>query len=154
MGRARASIVVPGRAAFAEQLWYDPSRWASWIDGFGHVVTLEDGWPEAGSRRLWDSPPRGRGRVSERVTRFEQRIGQVLEVEDAALSGTQSVTFEPGPDNVRITLALQYRLKQRNPLTPVIDLLITRRRIAESLRRTLARFSAELAAERQFGRPR
>ena len=47
MGRAKASISVPGRAAEAEALWYDPHRWQAWIDGFGHVVSLDDGWPAA-----------------------------------------------------------------------------------------------------------
>ena len=39
MGRARASISVPGRAADAEALWYDPHRWQAWVDGFGHIVS-------------------------------------------------------------------------------------------------------------------
>lgn len=38
MGRARMTIALPGRAAEAEELWYDPVRWPSWIDGFGHLV--------------------------------------------------------------------------------------------------------------------
>ena len=38
MRPVQASIVVRGRAVEAEQLWYDRTRWASWIDGFGHVL--------------------------------------------------------------------------------------------------------------------
>jgi hypothetical protein len=30
MGRASATVTVPGRAFEAEQLWYDPARWPSW----------------------------------------------------------------------------------------------------------------------------
>jgi hypothetical protein len=149
--RVSASITVPGRAVHAERVWYDPSRWASWIDGFGHVVSLDDGWPRKGARRLWDSPPEGRGRVSETVLSYEMRMGQSLAVEDARLEGTQTETFEPQPDSVKVTLALEYRLKDRNLITPLVDLLFIRRAMTDSLRRTLRRFNSELAAERQFG---
>ena len=57
MGHATASISVPGRAADAEALWYDRHRWPAWIDGFGHLVTLEGDWPQAGAHVVWDSPP-------------------------------------------------------------------------------------------------
>jgi hypothetical protein len=154
MGRASASITVPGRAVQAERVWYDPSRWASWIEGFGHLISLDDGWPQRGSRRVWESPPQGRGRVSERVLAYEMRTGQTLAVEDGRMEATQRVSFEPQPDSVRITLSLEYRLKDRNVLTPLVDLLFTRRSLGESLRRTLRRFASELAAERQFGTPR
>lgn len=154
MGRAAANVTVPGRAVQAERVWYDPSRWASWIDGFGHLVSLDDGWPRKGSRLVWESPPEGRGRVSERVLSYEMRLGQTLAVEDRRMEGTQRVSFEPQPDSVKITLSLEYRLKDRNLTTPVVDLLFVRRALGDSLRRTLRRFASELAAERQFGRPR
>jgi Polyketide cyclase / dehydrase and lipid transport len=150
MARVSATTIVPGRAAEAEALWYDPDRWAAWIDGFGHLVKLE-GWPEAGGRRVWDSPPRGRGRVVERVTAYEPRSGQALEVEDERLMGAQSVAFEPVGDEVRVTLALEYELKQRTPLTLLIDPLFIRRSLRESLRRTLARFAHERRAELELG---
>src|SRR3954447_20243387 len=95
MGRASATITVPGRAAEAETLWYDPRRWPAWIDGFGHVVKLDDHWPEPDARLVWDSKPGGRGRVVERVTSHIQRQGQTLAVEDERLRGTQQVRFEP-----------------------------------------------------------
>ena len=151
MTRVSATITVPGRAVAAERVWYDPARWSSWIDGFGHVVSLDDDWPRKGARRLSDSPPEGRGRVSETVLAYEMRTGQSLAVEDARLEGTQSVTFEPQPESVKITLALEYRLKDRNLLTPFVDLFFIRRAQTDSLRRTLRRFNSELAAERQFG---
>ncbi len=94
MGRASASLRVPGLASEAEALWYDPVRWAAWIDGFGHVVELPDGWPAEG-RLVWDSTPGGRGRVAETVTAYEARGGQTLAVEDSRLRGTQRVAFAP-----------------------------------------------------------
>ena len=117
MGRVFATTVVPGRIVEAEELWYDQHRWAAWIDGFGHVSKLEGEWPKVGARLLWDSPPQGRGRVEERVTVYEARTGQTLAVEDAKMRGTQTVAFEVASgDDVRVTLTLDYELKQRNAL--------------------------------------
>jgi hypothetical protein len=142
MGRASASIDVPGLASEAEALWYDPARWASWVDGFGHAVDVPEGWPAEGALQ-WISRPGGRGRVLERVIAYEQRSGQTLDVEDARIRGTQRVTFQPGSDAVKVTLELDYELKERNALTPVLDVLFVRREMAASLRRTLTRFARE-----------
>ena len=142
MGRASASLQVPGLASESESLWYDPVRWPAWIDGFGHVVELDDGWPAEG-RLVWDSTPGGRGRVLETVIAFEARAGQSLAVEDSRLRGTQRVEFTPGPDDVKVTLALDYELKERAPLTWLVDAVFVRREITASLRRTLARFARE-----------
>ena len=151
MGRASASITVKGRAAEAEALWYDRHRWASWVDGFGHVVLLDGEWPEVGSRLIWDSPPGGRGRVQERVVAYEIRTGQTLEVEDTTMTGRQTVAFTPGLEETEVTLTLEYELKQRTVLTPIVDLLFVRRAMTDSLRRTLRKFANERAAEIQFG---
>jgi hypothetical protein len=142
MGRASASIEVPGLASDAEALWYDPVRWAVWVDGFGHVVELSEGWPAEGTLQ-WNSTPEGRGRVLETVTAYEPRGGQSLAVEDSRLRGTQRVEFKPGPEAVKIVLTLDYELKERTPLTWLVDALFVRRAIAASLRRTLARFARE-----------
>jgi hypothetical protein len=82
------------------------------------------------------------------------RTGQTLEVEDGRMEGTQRVTFEPQPDSVKITLTLEYRLKEPDLLGLLLYPLVNRRRESDSLRRTLRRFSSELAAEKQFGSPR
>ena len=149
MRPVQASIVVKGRAVEAEQLWYDKARWASWIDGFGHVVSLSEDWPLSGSALQWDSPPGGSGRNRERVTRYEPRLGQTLEIENEKFTGTRRVIFEPGLEETRVTLELA--LEPKYPLPP-LERLLLRRRLAESARRTVTRFSVELAAERQFGR--
>jgi hypothetical protein len=142
MGRASASIDVPGLASDAEALWYDPARWASWVDGFGHAIAVPDGWPAEGTLQ-WNSRPGGRGRVLEQVTAYEPRSGQTLAVEDSRIHGTQRVAFTPGPDSVRVTLELEYELKERNALTPLIDALFIRRAMTASVRRTLQRFARE-----------
>jgi hypothetical protein len=142
--RVFASVTVPGRVVEAEELWYDPHRWAAWIDGFGHVAKLEGDWPGVGARLVWDSRPEGRGRVEERVVAYEPRGGQTLEVDDTRLRGTQTVAFEPESDEVRVRLTLEYRLKQANP---IVDLLFIRRALRDSLNRTLTRFGHERRAE-------
>jgi hypothetical protein len=148
VSRALATAVVPGRIIEAEELWYDPHRWAAWVDGFGHVAKLEGDWPAVGARLVWDSPPRGRGRVQERVTAYEARTGQTREVEDERLRGAQTVRFDSaGADEVQVTLSLEYELKARNPFTPLLDRLFIRRELTESLRRTLTRFGHERRAE-------
>jgi hypothetical protein len=146
MGHAEASVRVPGLASEAEALWYDPVRWPAWIDGFGHVVELADGWPAEGrlvwnSRGGWGRSPRER--VVETVTAYEARAGQTLEVEDSRLRGIQRVAFTPGPDDVKVTLSLDYELKERPPLRWLVDALVVRRAIVGSLRRTVARFARE-----------
>lgn len=154
MGKASATVSVPGRTADAEALWYDQHRWASWIDGFGHVLTLEGEWPNVGARLVWESPPGGRGRVMERVVAYESRTGQTLEVEDKTMSGRQEVRFTPAHDHVDVTLSLTYEIKDRTVITPVLDLLFVRRAMNDALRRTVTRFANERKAEIQFGEPR
>ena len=146
MGRASASVQVPGRASEAEALWYDPVRWPAWIDGFSHVVDLPETWPASG-RLAWNGVAEGRGRVLETVVAYEPRSGQTVAVEDGRLHGTQQVAFTPGPDSVEVTFSLTYELKERNPLTPLIDLFFIRRAITASLRRTLERFARERRAD-------
>ena len=143
MGRVRAVQPVPGLAFDAEQLWYDPQRWPAWVDGFGHVVKLEGEWPSVGARSVWDSKPGGRGRVVERVTDYEARVGQTLAVEDGKLRGTQRVSFTPGEDSVEVALELEYELKDRNALSPLTDALFIRRALRDSLKRSLVRFARE-----------
>ena len=65
----------------------------------------------------------------------------------AACAAPSRSSFTPRPDGVDVTLSLEYELKERNPLTPLIDLLFIRRAIAASLRRTLERFARERRAD-------
>jgi hypothetical protein len=149
MGRVRASIDIPALASEAEALWYDTTRWPTFIDGLHHVARLEGDWPLEGARVLWDSNPGGRGRVQERVTAYAARDGQTLEVEDEKISGTQRVTFTPTDRGVTVTLDLRYDVKDPKPGMPVVDLLFIRRPQRDSLLRTLRRFRTEVTAERE-----
>ena len=145
MKTIQASVVVPGRPAEAEALWLDPVRWPSWIDGFSHVVVQEGEWPRPGSRLRWSSVPRGRGLVEERSLEYAPAERIVAAVEDDKLAGTQEVRFAAGEEEVTVTLALSYELKQRTP--PLVDRFFVRRALHDSLRRTVARFGNERRAE-------
>jgi hypothetical protein len=149
VSRVRASIQVPALASEAEALWYDTTRWATFIDGLHHVARVEGDWPHAGARLLWDSAPGGRGRVQEHVTAYVAREGQTVEVEDEKIRGTQSVHFTPTADGVVVALELRYELKESRPGMALVDLLFIRRPQRESLERTLRRFRTEVAAERE-----
>jgi hypothetical protein len=149
MGRVRASVVVPGLASEAEALWYDTTRWPTFVDGLHHIARLEGDWPRAGARVLWDSPPGGRGRVQERVTAYVAREGQTVAVEDEKIHGTQRVRFTPIEGGVTVALELEYVLKEQRPGMAFVDLLFIRRPQRESLQRTLRRFRTEVAAERE-----
>ena len=149
MGRVSASILVPGLASQAEELWYDTKRWPTFIDGLHHVARLEGDWPRAGARVLWDSKPGGRGRVQERVMTYAAREGQTVDVEDEKIRGTQRVTFDPAEDGVVVGLELRYELKSQRPGMALVDLLFIRRPQRESLQRTLRRFRTEVASERE-----
>ena len=148
MGRVRARIDADGRLIEAERLWYDTSRWASFVDGFGHLREADPRWPEAGDV-LWDSKPGGRGRVLERVTGHRAGDGQDLEIDDERMTGTQTVRFAGvGDERVRVVLELRWRLKRTDVFAPVVDLFV-RRAMRESLNRTLQRFAIELASDRE-----
>ena len=149
MGRVRASIAIAALASEAEALWYDTSRWPTFVDGLHHIARLDGDWPNPGARVLWDSNPGGRGRVQERVTAYVAREGQTVEVEDEKIFGTQQITFTPTESGVTVTLELRYELKDRKPGMPLIDLVFIRRPQRDSLARTLRRFRTEVTAERE-----
>ena len=149
MGRVRASVAVPALASEAETLWYDTTRWPTFVDGLHHIARLECDWPRAGARILWDSQPGGRGRVQERVVAYVAREGQTVTVEDEKIHGTQRVSFTPTETGVTVALELDYVLKEQRPGMALVDLLFIRRPQRESLQRTLRRFRTEVAAERE-----
>ena len=128
---------MPGRAAEAEALWYDPHRWPAWVDGFGHVVRSRASGPRRGARARVAVPARRpRARAASASSPTRRAPGRRVEVEDATMTGRQTVAFEPGPDAVEVTLSLEYEIKDRTPLTPVVDLLFVRRAMTDALRRT------------------
>jgi polyketide cyclase/dehydrase/lipid transport protein len=149
VGRASATIEVPGLASEAEALWYDHRRWPTFVDGLHHVARIEGDWPRAGARVVWDSHPGGRGRVVERVVAFEPRAGQTLEVEDERLRAVQRVAFTPVGGGVVVALELGWTRKEQRGVAAIVEGLFVRRPQRASLERTLRRFATELASERE-----
>jgi hypothetical protein len=137
----------------AEALWVDVSRWATFVEGFGHAVSKDDSWPREGSKLVWESLPGGRGRVTEKVT--AQSEGHIAtRLLEESLAGIQSVSFHPGDDGgTLVELSLSYDLNpttiwRQGPLGKLVNLLFIRRAMTDSLARTLRRFATE-AAEQQ-----
>jgi hypothetical protein len=150
---ARATVSVPGPVSEAEALWYDLGRWPAFVEGFGAVRRREGDWPRTGGVLVWDSRPGGRGRVVERVTRYEPRVGQIAEVEDTQLSGTQEIAFRPGEGDrpAAIELSLAYDLKKGGPFMWLTDAVFIRRALRDSLRRTLVHLVREVEGDRALG---
>jgi uncharacterized membrane protein len=151
MRAVTASSTFPGTVHEAETCWYDTDRWPSWVDGLERVVERSESWPQIGSSIVWESGPAGRGRVRERVVAYEPLDGQTVEVEDQSLRGRQSVSFTPADDEVEVMLRLEYEITNRTVFTALVDRLFIRGAIERSLRATLARFGAELAATKPPG---
>jgi hypothetical protein len=149
MASVQVSAFFLGSVHEAETCWYDTARWHEWVDELADIIEVQGEWPGVSSRVVWQSGPAGRGRVSERVLAYAPLEGQTLQLEDDAITGEQTVTFEPAGDGVQVTLALSYRIRRRNLLTPLIDLLFVRRLMASSLQRTLTRFGAVLEGPRE-----
>jgi hypothetical protein len=149
VARVRAEVRVPGRASEVEALWYDPRRWPTFVDGLAHVEKVVGAWPDVGARVVWTSAPGGRGRVVETSVRHIARMGQTVEIEDERARGTQTVRFTPDGAEVVVALELEFALKQRTPVTPLVEAVLARRPQREALERTLRRFAVELRAERE-----
>ena len=148
MRTVRVTQTLPGTVYEIEQRWYDTSRWAAWVEGLRRVVDVAGDWPGVGSSVTLDSGPAGRGHVVERVVAHEPLAGQTVAVDDASITGRQSVAFVPVDDGVEVALTLAYELKKRSLFTPVVDALFIRRAMTTSLATTLGRFCAEMGSRR------
>lgn len=150
MGRVIVSTRIPVLTSEVEALWYDLSRWPSFIDGFGRLEKTDGTWPAPGAEITWMSAPGGRGRVLEDVVRHEPRVGHEVRVEDERMRGTQRVGFSPDADGVQMTIELTYELKGDRPFGRVFDALFVRRPMRDSLTRTLARFRREAVTDHEL----
>ena len=143
---ARAAALVRLESGAARELWTDLRRWPTFIEGFAHVVEVSPEWPAPGANVVWRSGPGGRGTVTERVLESppEEFRTQVYE---EALSGEQSVTFQPHEEGSRVELRLSYELSSGGPVRALADVLFIRRALRDALRRTLGRFGVEAEEE-------
>ena len=149
MPTVRAYEVVALDPGGALALWTDVRRWPTFVEGFGHVLELDAGWPSEG-KVVWQSTPGGRGRVTERATAYEPATGDgegrfVTDVYEEALCGRQAVSFKPAELGTRVDLELDYELARGGPLRRVAEVLFIRRALADAYGRTLRRFATEAA---------
>jgi uncharacterized membrane protein len=148
MGKAQRAGVVDLTPSRAFELWTDVSRWPTFVDGFGHVERIDDAWPEAGAKVVWESVPTGRGTVTERVRHALPGERIQTEVIEERLRGTQTVEFAPAEEGgTAVILTLEYELVRTGPLSWITDVLFIRRAQNDALARTLSRFGIEAAEE-------
>ena len=152
MSRVLTRVEIPVPASDAEALWYDLTRWAAWVDGFGHVDRVTGDWPRTDSELTWSSIPAGRGRVIESVTRYEARVGQSVDVEDDRIRGTQRVGFKPGSGSVEVTFEMDYVLKGERPFKMIFDAVFVRRPMREAMTRQMLRFRRECITDAELAR--
>ena len=139
--RARARVALEPADALA--LWTNVERWATFVEGFGHVRELSGRWPEEGERVVWESRPGGRGTVTEKIVERRPDRFATLVFEEA-LMGRQMLRVAPADGGgAEVELTLEYTLSRWGPLSGLADLLFIRRRQDEALARTLRRFAVE-----------
>ena len=146
MRTAKAQTLVALDPGAARELWTDPRRWASFVEGFARVREASGDWPGEGAKLVWESIPAGRGRVTERVLEADER-SFATEVFDDSLHGTQRASFDPDEHGTRVVVELDYELTKYGPMRWVADVIFIRRALRDSLRRTLARFAVEAEDE-------
>ena len=142
MRSASAEAEVPLTPEAALRLWTDVSRWPSFVEGFARVVEIDPGWPDEGSRAIWESVPAGRGRVTEKVADGAPGRFATLIFEDR-MAGRQTFRAIESEGGARVELALEYTLTKYGPLGALADVIFIRRALRDSLRRTLQRFRVE-----------
>jgi polyketide cyclase/dehydrase/lipid transport protein len=147
--QAAGVIALSPEAALA--LWTDVDRWATFVEGFAHVVERSPGWPAEGSKLVWQSTPGGRGRVTEKVVEKSTR-GFATQVYEDAFRGVQTLKLSEDADGARAELTLDYELTKGGPLHALADVIFIRRALRDALRRTLRRFAVE-AGEEASGAP-
>jgi uncharacterized membrane protein len=155
MGRVEANVEIGAPLAEVWDLYFDRTRWASWVDGFSSVAS-ESGYPEEGGTLAWRSTPAGRGTVHERVTVHEPRSLHRIAYEDPGSKGTLEVGFEMLPAEstesgrtTRVIQKLTYTVTGGGPLGAITDLFFIRSQMRRSLQRSLSELKLE--AERTGG---
>ncbi|HEY6776197.1 MAG TPA: SRPBCC family protein [Thermoleophilaceae bacterium] len=143
--RAEAEVVLTPEAAL--RLWTDPTRWATFVEGFASVIEQDPGWPGEGSRLVWESVPAGRGRVTEKVVRGAAADRFATQVFEERLMGVQTFRAAESEAGSRVELSLEYTLTKYGPLGGLADAIFIRRALRDAMSRTLSRFAVEAEEE-------
>jgi uncharacterized protein YndB with AHSA1/START domain len=145
-----ARVEIPAPIADVWNLYFDPERWRTWVDGFARVLETSDGYPDVGGGLIWESTPPGRGRVAERVLAHEDRRLHSIAFRDPSTEGELTVRFEMAPavEGAQrltvVTQALTYELIEGGAFAKVTDRLFIRSQMRGSLERSLLDLRGEL----------
>lgn len=141
------SVRVGASLAETWEMYFDPSSWPAWVDGFGRVES-SDGYPERGGTLRWRSTPAGRGLVVERVLEHEPRTLHRIAFSDPESEGELLTAFEvesiSGEQGTRVRQELTYRVRDAGPFTRLTDVFFIRPQVTRSVRRSLKHLSVEL----------
>jgi uncharacterized membrane protein len=150
VGKVAESIVIDAPLAEVWDFYFRPETWPAWVDQFARVEA-SDGYPEAGGTLRWHSGSAGRGTVTERVLVHEPRTRHRVAFTDPESEGELEVRFaiEPGEGSgaTRVEQEMEYRITTSGVLTGLTDVLFVRSQQRSSLRRSLERLRAEIAAD-------
>ena len=144
-----ARIAVPDRSAPLRRSGTTPTRWPSFVDGFGRDQVDEGDWPKQGARSSGTRRPGDRGRVIETVDALRGRArSRSSRSRTRSCSGTSDRARSTAIDGGATWSSLDARLRaqgrrpadegDRPPLHPP-------RRMRDSLHRTLRRFALRAA---------
>ena len=150
MARLSESVLVSSSLKETWDFYFDPGRWATWVDGF-HAIEESAGYPEEGGTLVWRSTPAGRGTVRERVLAHSPRTLHRIAFEDPQSAGELESRFAVEGDGTRVTLALEYRIAGGGPLSRLTERLFVRGQVRRSLQRTLLRLKHEAEESAHFG---
>ncbi len=143
MGVAVESEWIAASLGEVWDLYFDSSKWASWVDGFA-AIESESGYPEVGGTLVWRSTPAGRGTVSERVLEHEPRRLHRVSFADPESEGELATRFEIDGEGVRVSQRMDYKVAHPGPLGPLTDVFFVRGQVSGSLARSLEYLKHEL----------
>lgn len=128
------------------EVFFDPERWPSWVDGFAEVVSISDGYPTEGGALRWRSIPAGRGEVSEKVLEHEPRRLHRISFGDPESEGELATSFEIQGDRVAVERTMRYRILHPGLLGPLTDVFFVRRQVVAAVERELSHLKQEAEA--------
>jgi uncharacterized protein YndB with AHSA1/START domain len=143
MATVSATITVDRPPEAVWELYFDPQRWAAWVDQFSSLVSLGPAYPSAGAQLVWRSGTAGRGEVREQVLEHDPPRRHRIEFSDPASRGELTTTFAGDGDSTSVTLEMAYELASTGVFARVSDLLFVRSQMKSSLARSLEGLRAE-----------
>ena len=145
IARVEGDVALTPEAAL--RLWTDTMRWPTFVEGFARLVEQDPDWPAEGTRVVWETGPRGRGRVTEKVVKGAAADRFATRVFEERLVGVQTFRAAESERGSRVELSLEYTLTKYGPLSALADAIFVGRALRDALRRTLFRFGVEAEEE-------